>query len=72
MTDMEDFVDTVENKSLRKKLALALNGKGAFRRFKDILSDYPKEREDWFKYKNEKTAELVTEWLKENNLKIEE
>lgn len=48
--DMVDFAETVTNSRLRDLLDVALRGKGAFRRFKDVLLDYPAERERWFEF----------------------
>jgi hypothetical protein len=42
--DMEDFIATVEDEHLRELLWVAIRGRGAFRRFKDVLYDYPRER----------------------------
>ncbi|HEY2986447.1 MAG TPA: hypothetical protein VGL11_01905 [Candidatus Binatia bacterium] len=36
---MIDFAGTVADRSLRDKLAVALDGRGAFRRFKNVLAD---------------------------------
>src|SRR3989304_10492589 len=36
--DMEDFIDTVNEMNLKEKLNIAISGKGAFRRFKDVLT----------------------------------
>lgn len=61
--DMEEFIETVEDADLREKLYIAINGRGAFRRFKDVLLDYPKERERWFGFRDARVAERVQEWL---------
>ncbi len=37
--DMADFAETVTNHRLRELLFAALNGKGPFRRFKDVLAE---------------------------------
>lgn len=42
---MVRFAKGVEDEALREKLAIALDGKGAFKRFKNVLYDYPEERE---------------------------
>nr|MDO8117361.1 UPF0158 family protein [Candidatus Sigynarchaeota archaeon] len=36
--DMKDFVDAVTDLPLKARLESAINGKGAFRRFKDVLA----------------------------------
>jgi len=61
--DMVDFIATVDNEHLAELLEVAINGKGAFRRFKDVLLNYPEERERWFKFKDERMEERALEWL---------
>jgi hypothetical protein len=63
--DMEDFIATVEDRHLAELLEVAINGSGAFRRFKDVLLRYPEERERWFHFKDEKMEQRVLEWLDE-------
>ena len=52
--DMEDFVATMEGERLAELLEVAIKGKGAFRRFKDVLLNYPEEQEMWFRFKDER------------------
>ena len=61
--EMEDFIATVDNEHLAELLEVAINGKGAFRRFKDVLLNYPEERERWFQFKDERIEERALEWL---------
>jgi hypothetical protein len=68
--DMEDFIETVKEVKLREKLCNAINRKGAFRRFKDVLNSYPKDRERWFRFKDEKVMERVNEWLEDEEIEI--
>jgi len=63
--DMEDFIATVEDEHLAELLEVAINGRGAFRRFKDVLLSYPEERERWFRFKEERTEQRALEWLDE-------
>ena len=70
--DMADFVNNLTNKELQDKLAIALNGKGAFRRFKDVLLDYPKERESWFAFEEKRRRERFEEWLEDEKIEIAE
>jgi hypothetical protein len=48
---MERFVVSVEDEALRERLVISIDGKGAFRRFKDVLINYPAERERWFSFR---------------------
>ena len=50
---MENFVGSVTDEPLRERLIISIDGKGAFRRFKDVLLAYPAERERWFSYRAE-------------------
>ena len=61
--DMEDFIATVEGEHLAELLEVAINGKGAFRRFKDVLARYPEERERWFRFKDDRMEQRALEWL---------
>ena len=61
--DMVDFIATVKDKRLTELLEVAINVKGAFRRFKDVLLNYPEERERWFQFKDDRTQERALEWL---------
>jgi len=68
--DMEAFTDTVEDENLRDKLWIALDGRGAFRRFRNVLLSYPEERERWFKFKEERTKSRINEWLQKNKIEL--
>ncbi len=70
--DMEAFAETVKDENLREKLWIALDGKGAFRRFKDVLLEYPQERDRWFKFKEERTKSRIADWVKENKIELVE
>ena len=48
---MEKFVGSVSEEPLRERLIISIDGKGAFRRFKDVLLNYPAERERWFTFR---------------------
>jgi len=60
---MVEFAEKVEDELLREKLSIALDGKGAFRRFKNVIADYPDYREKWFKFRDERLNKKVIEWL---------
>jgi hypothetical protein len=60
---MAEFAGAVEDPLLKEKLGSALDGKGAFRKFKDTLIDYPKERKRWHGYNATAMKNEITEWL---------
>jgi len=60
---MERFIPMVENAELSEKLTQAIDGKGAFRRFKDVLMAYGPERERWFSFRSERLRIFMEAWL---------
>jgi hypothetical protein len=60
---MERFIATVEEGPLRTKLLQAIDGKGAFRRFKDVLMAFPVDRERWFTFRSERLRTCMEGWL---------
>ena len=65
---MERFVSGVTDEPLRERLVIAIDGKGAFRRFKDVLLNYPTERERWFSYRAELLHWGIAKWLEKEQL----
>ena len=70
--DIVDFIATVEDEHLVELLEVAINGRGAFRRFKDVLLNYPEERERWFQFKDNRMEERALEWLEDIDVIISE
>jgi hypothetical protein len=66
---MERFIATVEESELRQKLVAAIDGKGAFRRFKDVLMSYPVDRERWFAFRSERLRTAIEVWLDAHAIK---
>jgi hypothetical protein len=60
---MERFIPMVEDPELQAKLSQAIDGKGAFRRFKDVLMAYGPERERWFSFRSERLRIFMEAWL---------
>ncbi len=60
---MERFIATVEDEELRRRLNVAIDGKGAFRRFKDALMSHPVDRERWFVFRSERLRSCMDSWL---------
>lgn len=63
--DMCDFVGTLSGEHLTERLANALRGRGAFRRFKDILGERPKLLETYFAFADARKIERAAAWLAE-------
>jgi hypothetical protein len=60
---MERFIATVEDPELRRRLNISIDGKGAFRRFKDALMGQPVDRERWFAFRSERLRSCMESWL---------
>jgi len=68
--DMVAFTESLEDENLKEKLWIALDGRGAFRRFKDVLLSHPEKREEWFKFQDERLEKRIMEWLEENEIEL--
>jgi Uncharacterised protein family (UPF0158) len=66
---MERFIPMVEDKPLSDLLVQAIDGKGAFRRFKDVLMSHGAERERWFAFRSERLRVFMEAWLAAHALK---
>lgn len=67
---LDEFVESLPDDPFRKKLAGAIRGKGAFRRFKDIVinggNQEMKHRWTWFETRRKR--ERIAEWLVDVNI----
>ncbi len=69
---MREFTEGLENTALREELLTILDGKGAFRRFKDALEPHPKERKKWYGFSAKKAKEEIEEWIRSISADSEE
>ena len=60
---MVEFIETVPEKLLREEFEVAIQGKGAFRQFKDVLARHPAQRERWFRFKQQQMEQAALRWL---------
>ncbi|MFW3112868.1 hypothetical protein MHAE_03755 [Mycobacterium haemophilum DSM 44634] len=61
--DMELFIATVDDPAIADRLQIAISGKGAFRRFKDVLSRWPDELHRYFLFCSERQVGRARAWL---------
>lgn len=66
--DMQDFVERVPDRRSADLLGRAIEGRGAFRRFKDTLFEFPELRDKWFKFHDVRMRRRAIEWLIEYRL----
>lgn len=65
---MVDFADAVGDRRAARMLQLALEGRGAFRRFKDTLFEFPELRQQWFEFSNIRGGQRAIRWLVDMDL----
>ena len=65
---MAEFAASVADARPRERLELAQAGRGAFRRFKNVLLDHPAERARWFAVRDARLREAAREWLAEQGI----
>jgi hypothetical protein len=63
--DMEFFIGAVDDASEAKRLAAAIDGRGAFRRFRDALDAWPEEVDRWYAISEERQRGRARAWLAE-------
>ncbi len=61
--DMQEFITTVPGDDQRDRLALAIQGRGAFRRFRDVLARWPGEFARWSAFSEERQRGRARAWL---------
>lgn len=66
--DLVDFTERVRDPRARDLLERAIAGRGAFRRFKDTLFEFPELREAWFSFRDARMERRALEWLAERGL----
>jgi len=64
---MADFTDTVTDSRKNELLSVALEGRGAFRRFKDTLRRVDL-LDHWYAFRHDAYVELAREWCEENEI----
>jgi hypothetical protein len=67
---MVDFCDSLEDNRIANQLSNALNGRGAFRRFKDTAINLDVE-DDWYEFQEKAYKKIALDWCNENKIKIE-
>ncbi len=66
--DLADFTQRVADPKARDLLARAIEGRGAFRRFKDTLFEWPELRQTWFEFHDARMRRRALEWLLEEGV----
>ncbi|WP_432199063.1 UPF0158 family protein [Streptomyces sp. bgisy027] len=61
--DMEDFITTLDDQDLARFLGIAIQGPGAFRRFKDMLATSPAQLRRYWMFSAERQHGRARAWL---------
>jgi hypothetical protein len=68
--DMERFIATRTDPDWADRLSIAIQGRGAFRRFKDVLSRRPEELDKWFAFSEERQRGRARAWLADAGYRV--
>ncbi len=66
---MVDFVYTFKDDRIRNKLLASINGRGAFRRFKNLCTNLD-IIDDWYKFRDTCYKEIALKWCNEHDILI--
>lgn len=69
--DMEEFIQTVSDKYVRELLFVAIDGPGAFGRFKGVIHSHQEVKEQWYKFRDARLDQRIRGWLKDHDIKAE-
>jgi hypothetical protein len=69
---MEQFAESVKERTLQNRLFNSLNRPKPFRHFKDIIDNSGENRDEWFEFKNYKYTEFVKDQLDRYNNKLQD
>ena len=66
---MADFANGITGERAGRRLAQAIQGRGAFRRFKDELcEEYPDLLPAWYAFRDTRARRRAVQWLADNSL----
>lgn len=62
--DMADFIETVDAPRVQDRLWSAIEGRGAFRRFRETIRRYPDLEQRWYTFSEAPSRERAIAWLR--------
>ena len=68
---MKDFCHSIEDRKLREEMLKVIDGKGAFRRFKDKIYEYDLA-DGWYEYQEKRFREIAVDWCERYDIEYEE
>ena len=67
---MCDFVDSLPESKIQLELGRALQQRRPFRRFKDVLLNYPVVQENWFRFHERAFMKIIQKWLDDHGAEV--
>jgi hypothetical protein len=68
---MGDFIATLEDPAIADRLSIAIDGKGAFRRFRDLLNRWPEVATRWYAFSDDRQIGRARAWLADAGYRTE-
>lgn len=68
---MERFCLSLDDSEMSEALYSAINGRGAFGRFKNAIHEYD-IADDWYKYRDHALKEIAIEWCQEKDIEFDD
>ncbi|RJR33943.1 MAG: hypothetical protein C4567_16260 [Deltaproteobacteria bacterium] len=65
---MSDFVDILPEGRIQRELDQALGRNRPFRRFKDVLRNYPEVEDGWYRFHEQAYMKIIKEWLDDHGV----
>jgi hypothetical protein len=69
--DMLDFIGTVGDEALQERLWRAVDGRGAFRHFREALDEERAELTRWRRYETEAQRRRILDWLESEGIEAD-
>lgn len=63
LSDLLDFAEKIPDQRIKDRISLLFHGKGAWRKFRELLQESPALEREWSKFKEEKEKKNVLAWL---------
>ncbi|APR75569.1 Hypothetical protein A7982_00915 [Minicystis rosea] len=65
---MEQYIAMVQDPSLKGELGRAIQGRGAFRRFRETLAEHTEARDAWLAFREHLLRAALSSWLEANHV----
>jgi hypothetical protein len=65
---IQDFIATIEDRRLYEQLLQVTQGRGAFGRFRAILSEHLAEEQRWYAFEENRLRQQIADWLAEEGI----